>query len=85
MEYPELDADVDFPESFPQVYADPDKLEQVLTNLIENACKYASATGLRVVGSVADGRAQPSPSPTAAKGSPPTDLPTCVRQVLPAG
>ena len=25
------------------MYADPDKVEQVLTNLVENACKYASA------------------------------------------
>jgi signal transduction histidine kinase len=50
MEYPELEATTDFPAAFPKVYADPDKIEQVLTNLVENACKYASPKGLRVVG-----------------------------------
>jgi signal transduction histidine kinase len=50
MEYPELEARADFPESFPKVYADPDKIEQVLTNLVENACKYASPQGLRIDG-----------------------------------
>src|SRR5207253_6487850 len=32
-----LSADVEFPDNFPHVYADPDKIEQVLTNLVENA------------------------------------------------
>jgi PAS domain S-box-containing protein len=52
MEYPELDATTDFPAAFPKVYADPDKIEQVLTNLVENACKYASPQGLRIDGEV---------------------------------
>lgn len=52
MEYPELEATTDFPEAFPKVYADPDKIEQVLTNLMENACKYASPQGLRIDGTV---------------------------------
>ena len=52
LEYPELDATTEFPEAFPKVYADPDKIEQVLTNLVENACKYASPRGLRIDGSV---------------------------------
>ena len=52
MEYPELEATTDFPASFPKVYADPDKIEQVLTNLVENACKYASPQGLRIDGTV---------------------------------
>jgi PAS domain S-box-containing protein len=52
MEYPELDATTDFPADFPKVYADPDKLEQVLTNLVENACKYASPRDLRIDGTV---------------------------------
>ncbi|MGH9185782.1 MAG: sensor histidine kinase, partial [Acidimicrobiales bacterium] len=43
------DADV------PKVWADPDKVEQVLTNLIENAAKYASPTGLRVSFAASDG------------------------------
>jgi PAS domain S-box-containing protein len=50
LEYPELEAGLDFGAGFPKVYADPDKLEQVLSNLVENACKYASPTGLSVAG-----------------------------------
>ena len=50
MEYPELDCTVEFPSEFPSVYADPDKIVQVLTNLVENACKYASPVGMRVLG-----------------------------------
>lgn len=52
MEYPELDCDIRFSEDFPRVYADPDKLEQVLTNLVENACKYATPKGMVVEGLV---------------------------------
>lgn len=48
MEYPDLEATVDFPEPFPEVYADADKIVQVLTNLLENACKYGSVKDLRV-------------------------------------
>ena len=48
--YTDLDCDVQFGDDFPQVYADPDKLEQVLTNLVENAAKYASPIGMTVVG-----------------------------------
>ena len=32
---------ITFPDAFPRVYADPDKIEQVLTNLVENAVKYS--------------------------------------------
>jgi len=46
MEYSDLDVKVSFADDVPQVYADPDKLEQVLTNLVENACKYASPEGI---------------------------------------
>ena len=53
--YPDLDCDVSFPGDFPSVYADPDKVEQVLTNLVENAAKYASPTGMRVDGEVVNG------------------------------
>jgi PAS domain S-box-containing protein len=49
--YPELDVQVSFPADSPSVYADPDKLEQVLTNLLENAAKYADGPDVRVVGS----------------------------------
>ena len=50
MTYADLECEVFFPDDFPQVYADPDKLEQVLTNLVENAAKYASPTGMKIVG-----------------------------------
>ena len=52
MEYPELECDLRFSDDFPRVYADPDKLEQVLTNLVENACKYATPKGMVVEGTV---------------------------------
>lgn len=50
-----LDADgrpieVDFPNTFPKVVADPDKIEQVLTNLVDNALKYAAAGPVRIIG-----------------------------------
>ena len=48
--YPDLDVQLEFPDDFPRVLADPDKLEQVLTNLIENAAKYATPVGMRVIG-----------------------------------
>ncbi|MCU1455645.1 MAG: sensor signal transduction histidine kinase [Acidimicrobiales bacterium] len=51
MGHPELDAELSFPDGFPVADADPDKIEQVLTNLIENAAKYGSPVGLRVEGS----------------------------------
>ena len=39
-----------FPEDFPRVYADPDKIEQVLTNLVENAVKYSDGGEISVTG-----------------------------------
>ena len=54
IEYPDLEVSVDFAPGFPEVYADPDKIEQVLTNLVENACKYASRKGIRIQGSGPD-------------------------------
>ena len=36
------DINVDFADQFPQLYADPDKVDQVLTNLVENALKYGA-------------------------------------------
>jgi PAS domain S-box-containing protein len=55
LEYPELEAQLAFADNFPKVYADPDKIEQVLTNLVENACKYASLKGLSVTGATGEG------------------------------
>lgn len=52
MEWPELSVDVCFADRVPEVYADPDKLTQVLTNLVENACKYASPVGLTITAEV---------------------------------
>jgi signal transduction histidine kinase len=52
---PALDVTVAFPDPFPPVPADADKIEQVLTNLVENAVKYGSPVGLRIEGAVADG------------------------------
>lgn len=52
---PELECSVEFPTGFPAVYADPDKVEQVLTNLVENAAKYANPKNMRIRGEVLDG------------------------------
>lgn len=52
MEYPDFDVALSFADGVPPVYADPDKLEQVLTNLLENACKYASPIGIRLSASL---------------------------------
>src|SRR5207237_4107836 len=50
-----IHAEVSFPADFPTVYADPDKIEQVLTNLVENAAKYADPTALKLVGDQGNG------------------------------
>ena len=52
LEYPELEVETSFPAAFPDIYADPDKVEQVLTNLVENAAKYADPKGIRIGGEV---------------------------------
>lgn len=74
MEYPELECDLRFEDGFPDIYADPDKLEQVLTNLVENACKYASPKGMVVEGTVSGDCVTVSVS-DAGEGIPETDLP----------
>jgi signal transduction histidine kinase len=43
--HPQLRVHIAFPPDLPQVYADPDKVEQVLTNLLENAAKYSPDGG----------------------------------------
>ena len=43
-----------FPDGFPRVYADPDKIEQVLTNLVENAVKYSDGGAVTVTGQVTE-------------------------------
>ncbi|MBI2709907.1 MAG: HAMP domain-containing histidine kinase [Actinobacteria bacterium] len=49
----EVVADVDA--DLPDVDADPDRVEQVLTNLLENAAKYGQARDVRVQAARADG------------------------------
>jgi signal transduction histidine kinase len=72
--YTDLECSLHFADDFPQVYADPDKLEQVLTNLVENAAKYASTTGMSVVGSASDDEVAVAVS-DAGEGIPASDLP----------
>ncbi len=74
LEYPQLEATTAFPEGFPKVYADPDKIEQVLTNLVENACKYASPEGLLIDGTVAADSVSVGVHDRG-EGIPPSDLP----------
>jgi signal transduction histidine kinase len=50
VQYPDLDVSFRFPVGYPDAWADPDKVEQVVTNLMENACKYATAQGIVVYG-----------------------------------
>lgn len=45
---PELEATVAVADGVPSVMADGDKLEQVLVNLVENACKHGSSQGVSV-------------------------------------
>ena len=46
---------LDFPADFPLVEADPDKIDQVLTNLVNNAIKYSPQGGtVRVSGRMAE-------------------------------
>jgi PAS domain S-box-containing protein len=74
LEYPQLEATTRFPPGFPKVYADPDKVEQVLTNLVENACKYASPEGLRIEGAAAPDSVSVAVSDRG-EGIPEADLP----------
>ena len=69
----ELEAQVEFDPGFPRIYADKDKLEQVLTNLVENAAKYAQPKGMRVRGEVGEGEVTVSVSDVG-EGIPPSDL-----------
>ncbi len=71
---PELDCAVGFPADFPRVYADPDKVEQVLTNLVENAAKYGSPKSMRVTGEV-DGTTVAVAVRDTGEGIPAEDLP----------
>ncbi|MFP5320741.1 MAG: ATP-binding protein [Acidimicrobiia bacterium] len=74
MSYPDLDCAVTVADDVPQVYADPDKLEQVLTNLVENAAKYGSPTGMAVDARLQGGDVAVSVSDRG-EGIPEDDLP----------
>jgi len=74
MEYPSLEARVTVDVDVPEVYADPDKLTQVLTNLVENACKYASPVGLEISVGARPGEVTVSVSDRG-EGIPQADLP----------
>ena len=74
MTYDDLDCRISFPVDFPPVYADPDKLEQVLTNLVENAAKYANPVGMTVVGTMGEGEVAVAVSDRG-EGIPASDLP----------
>jgi hypothetical protein len=71
---PDLGCAVRFAADVPHVYADPDKVEQVLTNLVENAAKYGSPTGMQVAGELVDGVVAVSVHDTG-QGIPAEDLP----------
>jgi PAS domain S-box-containing protein len=46
---------LELPPELPMVFADPDKVEQVLTNVLENAIKYTEQGSVTVSGTAADG------------------------------
>jgi signal transduction histidine kinase len=51
---PNHELQAEFPARFPEIYADPDKIEQVLTNLVENAVKYADGGKVTVSGTATE-------------------------------
>jgi signal transduction histidine kinase len=74
MAIPDLECSVAFADDVPHVYADPDKVEQVLTNLVENAAKYGSPRAMRILGEV-DGEAVAVAVRDTGEGIPADDLP----------
>ena len=74
MAYPDLDCTLHFPEEFPRVYADPDKVQQVLTNLVENAAKYGDPVGMTIDARVAEDHVAVSVTDKG-EGIPAEDLP----------
>jgi two-component system sensor histidine kinase KdpD len=49
---------VDLPDSLPSLLADPVRLDQVLTNLLDNARSYAGGQAVAVRGRALDGRVE---------------------------
>jgi signal transduction histidine kinase len=50
--YPGMEAALDLPGELPAVTVDPFKIEQVLTNILENACKHGAAGPVLVTAAV---------------------------------
>jgi signal transduction histidine kinase len=73
-EWPEVDVAVEVAADVPDVYADSDKLTQVLTNLLENACKYAAPQGI-MLSAMIDGLDVAVEVRDRGEGIPPEDLP----------
>lgn len=77
--YPDIEISLDKPADFPSVWADPDKVQQVLTNLLENACKYASPKGIAVQFRDVDGDISVSVADHG-RGIPEADVPLLFQQ-----
>ncbi len=73
MSYPALDCSVSIAEGT-EAYADPDKLEQVLTNLVENGAKYGDPAGMEITGDSDSSDVRVSVTDRG-HGIPPEDLP----------
>lgn len=78
-QWPALDVDREVAAGLHDVWADGDKVRQVLTNLLENACKYSDPTGVvvrasRIGADVVVEVADRGP------GIPPADLPLLFQQ-----
>lgn len=69
-----LAVEVEVPDGLPEVLADPDKVGQVLTNLLENAAKYADPATVRVT-AARDGDAVRIAVADRGEGIPAEDLP----------
>jgi two-component system sensor histidine kinase KdpD len=52
--------DVDVPDDLPPVLADPVRLEQILSNLLDNACRYAPGSPVLVAACQAPGEHGPA-------------------------
>ncbi|GAC1416227.1 MAG: ATP-binding protein [Actinomycetota bacterium] len=51
LDYADRPLSSEFRDSYPEIWADPGKMEQVIHNLVENAIKYAAKGSVRVFGS----------------------------------
>jgi signal transduction histidine kinase len=80
----DLECAVTLPDDLPPVSADADKLEQVLTNLVENAAKYASPKGIEIGARCGDGFVAVSVRDHG-EGIPPSELPRVFRKFYRGG